>query len=700
MKHILLPIALLGLLIFTISPTNGQTFSEAELDSIWELSLDQVVVTGQYAPTDIRSAVQPIRVIKAEEVLQRGATNLNDVLQQELFLRIAQDQVLGSSQSLLGLSGRNVKILLDGVPVIGRLAGNIDLNQLQLQQIDRIEIVEGPMAVNYGTDALAGVINIVTKKSQLPDLEVQLSTQQEGRGEDNIQASLGIRPGEKWLFQWSGGMDQFEGFTQDDTLRSDVWNPKEQVYFNTGLRYDITDDHYIRVGFNFFDEQVDDLGFVRRPEFKPYVLDNFYETQRWTAMLQQQGRIGQHWHLNSTLSYANFDRYVSYYRTDLDNDSTYLTGSGVDTTYFDAAQLLSIVAYEGDNQRWNAQFGLDLRYDEGAGERILDSLSNNPGSAVQYEAAAFTKVQFRPLDPLLIEGGLRAAYNSRFSVPLIPSIFVKYDLSPTWSARASYAKGFRSPDLKELFINFIDINHYIVGNQSLLPEEGNHVQLRLEGDYRQGKHAIDGQLMGFYNQISQRISLFEYVELEEGVYTPAVDTATGRYAYFNQADFQNHGLSGRLRYRHQHVELRLGYALTGFYQPIAENKEYNLNLFTYTNEWNAALRFTLPGINTNLNLWLRSQDRLISFYLGQVDGETQTLQREQDGFAVIDASIQQNFWKDRIRLTAGVRNLADVQQAALTGGSAGVHSSGNAIPISPGRSFFIQLSTTFTANWR
>jgi len=693
--------ALLGLLSFTINALNGQTFSEAELDSIWELSLDQVVVTGQYAPTDIRSAVQPIRVIKAEEILQREATNLNDVLQQELFLRISQDQVLGSSQSLLGLSGRNVKILVDGVPVIGRLNGNIDLNQLQLQQIDRIEIVEGPMAVNYGTDALAGVINIVTKKSQLPDLEVQLSTQQETRGEDNIQASIGIRPGEKWLLQWAGGMDRFDGFTQEDTLRSDVWNSKEQAYFNAGLRYDIKDDHYLRLGFNYFDETVEDLGFIRRPEFKPYVLDNYYDTQRWTAMLQQQGQIGDYWHLNSTFSYASFDRYVSYFRTDLDNDSTYLAGSEIDTTLFDAAQLLSILAYQGKNQRWNAQFGIDLRYDEGAGERILDSLSTNPGSAIQYEAAAFTKLQFRPLDPLLIEGGLRAAYNSRFSVPLIPSIFVKYDLSSAWSARASYAKGFRSPDLKELFINFIDINHFIVGNPSLLPEEGHHVQLRLEGDYRKGKHAVDGQLMGFHNQINQRISLFEYLEDEEGIISPAIDTATGRYAYFNQENFQNHGLSGRFRYRHQHVEIRLGYALTGFYQPLAESAAYNLNRFTYTNEWNAALRFTLPGINTNLNLWVRTQDRLITFYLDEIDGQTVALQREQEGFAVVDASIQQTFWKDRIRLTAGVRNLADVQQTALAGGGAGgAHSSGSSIPISPGRSFFIQLSTTFTASWR
>ena len=67
--------------------------------------------------------------------------------------------------SVQGLSGENVKILIDGVPVVGRLNGNVDLSQINLTNIERVEIVEGPLSVNYGTNALAGTINLITKKN-------------------------------------------------------------------------------------------------------------------------------------------------------------------------------------------------------------------------------------------------------------------------------------------------------------------------------------------------------------------------------------------------------------------------------------------------------------------------------------------------------------------------------------------------------
>ncbi|NRA50135.1 MAG: Plug domain-containing protein, partial [Phaeodactylibacter sp.] len=129
---------------------------------LWSLKLEDIIVTAQYAPTESKNAVHDIYTIKQEVIEQRGATNLEQLLQQEANIRIRQDMVLGSSMSLLGIDGQNVKIMIDGVPVIGRQDGNIDLNQLNLNNIERVEIVEGPMSVSYGTDALAGVINLIT----------------------------------------------------------------------------------------------------------------------------------------------------------------------------------------------------------------------------------------------------------------------------------------------------------------------------------------------------------------------------------------------------------------------------------------------------------------------------------------------------------------------------------------------------------
>jgi outer membrane receptor for ferrienterochelin and colicins len=133
-------------------------------------ALDQVVVTGQFTPTDTRSTVNTVKVIGRQQIENRGAANIGELLQAEANIRINQDAILGGVISINGLQGENVKVLIDGVPVVGRLNSNVDLNQISLSNIQRIEIVEGAQSVIYGSDASAGVINLITKKSQTKPL--------------------------------------------------------------------------------------------------------------------------------------------------------------------------------------------------------------------------------------------------------------------------------------------------------------------------------------------------------------------------------------------------------------------------------------------------------------------------------------------------------------------------------------------------
>ena len=111
--------------------------------SVFEM--DEVVITAQYAPEKADKSIYKINVINSRQIEQKAATNLTDLLSSESNMRVAQGGVLGTSLSLQGLSGENVKFLLDGVPIVGRLNGNIDLNQLNLYNVDHIEIIEGPM---------------------------------------------------------------------------------------------------------------------------------------------------------------------------------------------------------------------------------------------------------------------------------------------------------------------------------------------------------------------------------------------------------------------------------------------------------------------------------------------------------------------------------------------------------------------------
>ena len=148
--------------------------------------LDAVVVTGQFGPQSVRNSVYQIRTISNEQIRLRGATNVQTVLNTELGMRFSNDLTLGTTDvQLMGMSGQNVKILLDGVPMIDRGSTRESLGQIDINIIDRIEIVEGPMSVTYGSDALAGVINIITKKGEeKANLTLTARVQEETTGRD------------------------------------------------------------------------------------------------------------------------------------------------------------------------------------------------------------------------------------------------------------------------------------------------------------------------------------------------------------------------------------------------------------------------------------------------------------------------------------------------------------------------------------
>ena len=129
--------------------------------------IDQVVVTGQIKESKIRDSQTKIEVINRDLIDAKAANTLNDILQSQLGIQINQDNILGSSINIQGISSRNIKILLDDIPIIGRLDGKIDLGQVNLNDIDRIEIVKGPLSVDYGTDALGGTINLISNKKTI-----------------------------------------------------------------------------------------------------------------------------------------------------------------------------------------------------------------------------------------------------------------------------------------------------------------------------------------------------------------------------------------------------------------------------------------------------------------------------------------------------------------------------------------------------
>ncbi len=125
--------------LFSFTYINVLKCQNNEVDSIaFNVDLENIVVTGQYKPTSVDKVLYNTDVISEKAILSRGAVQLDQALQISPLVRIEQDMVLGTKIRFKGIESRNVAILIDGVPVVGRLDGAIDLSQISMHNIQRI----------------------------------------------------------------------------------------------------------------------------------------------------------------------------------------------------------------------------------------------------------------------------------------------------------------------------------------------------------------------------------------------------------------------------------------------------------------------------------------------------------------------------------------------------------------------------------
>ena len=156
------------------------TAQQTVRDTASRESLNEVVVTATRTPRSVSNLPVPVTVIGQSAIERIGALRLNEVLMEQVGLQVITDH--GTGLQLQGLSADYILILIDGEPVIGRTACTLDLTRLAVGNIQRIEIVKGPSSLLYGSEAMGGVVNIITKKmpAVLTDAKLQIISYYKG----------------------------------------------------------------------------------------------------------------------------------------------------------------------------------------------------------------------------------------------------------------------------------------------------------------------------------------------------------------------------------------------------------------------------------------------------------------------------------------------------------------------------------------
>ena len=641
-----------------------------------ERSLSEVVVTGQIESISQINAIQKITIIGQDILETRLFQNLSDILKFSNNLNISQDNILGSSINLQGISGQNIKILIDEVPVIGRLNGNIDLSQISLDNVERIEIVEGPLSVEYGTDALAGTINIITKKDYPEGITSSIKTLYESVGRYNADLTLNYRIrnhsltshiGRNYFSGWSVN-DKFQIIPTSqiaDTNRFKLWNPKEQIFGK--LQYILSRDKIEnRIYADYFYEKILNRGMPKPPYFEN-AFDDHYYTYRKNIGSETKYKNDKY-QIRAIFSINNYKRIKNTFYKDLVTlDEVMVSDNNSQDTSIFQMIMAKFRISPTVIRRLNYQLGFHFENQYALGERILRRNQS------QSDIALYSNLEWKINLRTKVRSGLRLIHNTKYKAPIIPSLSLLYKLNNA-QIRMSYAKGFRAPTLKELFFEFVDVNHNIVGNEDLLSEKSDNVNISTLL-YRRGDNFLSSfEMSAFLNNINNKIDL-----AESTIYS-------GQYSYFNIDRYITKGFSSNVRFSNKKIKSNFGVSYTGRYNSF--NSIHEINKFDFSIDFNNSITYLFDD-QFRINLFYKYVGARPYYYLDESD---MLVTLNSSDYHLFDLSLNRDILSNKVQISIGSKNIFNVTNITNRSNN-DIHSySGSSTPVGYGRSYFVTLS--------
>ena len=461
---------IIALLLYAVPQVSAQSILEGKKTENLSLMLEEVVVTGTGTEHYLKDAPVQTEVITRRALEQFQARSMEELLAGLSPSLTFHDGSMGSHIQLNGLNNDYILILIDGKRMNGDVGGQNDLNLLNPANIERIEIVKGAASSLYGSDAIAGVINIITKKHH--DKTEFTSTSRVGAyGDVRESASLGLTIGkvknmtgvnfhhtDRWRntdLQWN--QQQLKpGSTMKTVNRSTNYTLTESLDWNVNDRLSLTTSgsYYER--------------WVVRPHGPWSYLpnDSYYRNYGFAA--GGKYRLGGRNYLTADLSY---DRYGYFYDYKLQEVTDYFK-DGDRITYFPGQRIKQSVQrqvlgqakgvfYIGDRHLLNT--GFEYLYNH------LESPHHIDGDrASVYTLAAYAQEEWTAADDVVLTAGARGTVHKETGFNLSPKIAVLYNKGD-FRLRASYALGYKSPTVKELYYNYTAT----LGGGSLTAYHGN-----------------------------------------------------------------------------------------------------------------------------------------------------------------------------------------------------------------------------------
>jgi outer membrane receptor for ferrienterochelin and colicins len=631
--------------------------------------LNEVVVTGQTKTTLVNNSVQKITSINASQIRQLGANNLADVMSMQSNFMIQQDNILGASLSMQGIGGQNIKVLVNGIPMNGRENGNIDLSQINVANIERIEIVKGPMSVLYGTDALGGVINIITKSATLSKrLDLQTQYESVGRLNNNIVLGTAFK---RHSFNINAGRNFFDGELYIDTFnRAQAWKPKEQYNLDGNYTFQ-TSKGKIQYTPIWMKEHVYNRGTPKIDPFSAGAIDEHYFNKRMQHVLSGNYEIDKkrRFNISNSVSFYNRQR-QRMFKDMITLKETMTTNDGdQDTSRFVDYNFRGLFTNE-----YNDVIAFIVGYDINSCSAQSGKIKNQLQSMNDY--AVFVNTPIKITNKIVLQPAVRIAYNDKYNSPALPSLNAFVNVNKRLTLRAAYARGFRAPSLKEMYLDFVDLNHNVTGNENLSAESGHHVQANLDVIIRQQpKQKWTVFTNTYYNTIQNQIGL------------AIISTTRNEYQYKNVAQFKNIA-----------QEIGSKYVSNKLQGQISATLNHIVGMDTLVGFTNVEILSTAQ-FKISKTLQLNTNYRFISkqAILGLSSISDRAYYNTYiPSMHLWDANLTQSVYKNKVQLQIGIKNIFNLQTLQTQGAPiSSIHSSNGSQNVLPGRSVMMSIRYSY-----
>ncbi|MFI3298018.1 MAG: TonB-dependent receptor [bacterium] len=531
-NNVVLVVSSLGYETVTISATdNDMTIKMTE--SLTDI--DEVVITGSRAPRPLKEVPVLTRVVSSADIERINPMDFQSLMEYEIP-GLQFGRAHGSNLpeiTFQGVTGEYVLFLINGERIAGEgSSDNIDFSRLNVDDIERVEIIRGAMSTLYGSSAMGGVINIITKDAKRPFAA-------------NISSRLNSYGGHKHYVSAETKLNKFTSYTSGGYTTEDAYSVTDATGGSTSMSgyqinnatqrfgYSITDNLKLNVNGSYYQNNQLEYATTGKSQdvFRSY-----------------SGGANLLWVINK-----NHNIKASYLNDNYTKHEEYSSGATAKKEYHDI-QHIARIEYSGEIADKHTIIGGVEFNQESLLHYRIDLTGNDFHTQQNY--VSFVQEEWKITNKLNIVAGVRLDYNSDYGANFSPKISAMYRLYD-FSFRGGFAIGFRQPSLRERYEEY-DMGGLgmftIYGNEDLTFERSNQYSLSTEYN----KNGFNISVSGYYNKFDNKIAM------------ALMNDGTSNYQYYNAENASTGGVDVATQYR-----LKFGLTLKASYSYVNCFEELN-----------------------------------------------------------------------------------------------------------------------------